>query len=62
MLSARTLMTAIRRGTLPAARLAPGAREWFVSRGALHRYLMGRRRGTPAALPPGYMAPQEDGP
>ena len=58
-LSPRTLMTAIRRGNLPATRLAPGAREWFVSRGDLHRYLMGRRRGTPAALPLDYVAPRE---
>ena len=58
-LGSRTLQTSIRRGTLAATKLAPGAREWFIRRGDLHRYLMGRRRGTPAPLPPGYMPPRE---
>ncbi|HVA88574.1 MAG TPA: hypothetical protein VNL71_01910 [Chloroflexota bacterium] len=58
-LGARTLQTAIRRGNLTATKLAPGAREWFISRGELHRYLMSRRRGSPAPLPAEYAAPRE---
>jgi hypothetical protein len=57
-LGTRTVQTAIRRGNLPATKLVPGAREWFILRGDLHRYLMGRRRGTPAPLPADYLAPR----
>jgi hypothetical protein len=57
-LGTRTVQTAIRRGNLPATKLVPGAREWFIRRGDLHRYLMGRRRGTPAPLPADYLAPR----
>ena len=57
-LGARTLQTAIRRGNLSATKLAPGAREWFLRRGELHRYLMSRRRGSPAPLPADYVAPR----
>jgi hypothetical protein len=57
-LGTRTVQTSIRRGNLPATKLVPGAREWFIRRGDLHRYLMGRRRGTPALLPADYVAPR----
>lgn len=57
-LGTRTVQTAIRRGNLPATKLVPGAREWFIRRGDLHRYLVGRRRGTPAPLPADYVAPR----
>ncbi|MGH2411812.1 MAG: hypothetical protein ACRDGS_15835 [Chloroflexota bacterium] len=57
-LGARTLQTAIRRGNLSATKLAPGAREWFIRRGELHRYLMSRRRGSPAPLPADYLPPR----
>ena len=58
-LGARTLQTSIRRGNLSATKLAPGAREWFIRRAELHRYLMSRRRGTPAPLPADYQPPRE---
>jgi hypothetical protein len=58
-LGARTLQTAIRRGNLSATKLAPGAREWFIRRGELHRYLMSRRRGSPAPLPAEYQPPRD---
>ncbi len=58
-LGARTLQTAIRRGNLSATKLAPGAREWFIRRGELHRYLINRRRGSPAPLPAEYLPPRE---
>ncbi len=57
-LGARTLQTAIRRGNLSATKLAPGAREWFIRRSELHRYLMSRRRGSPAPLPAEYVPPR----
>ena len=57
-LSRRTLQTAVRLGYLDAHKLHPAARDWFVRRGELHRYLMGRRRARPAPLPADYVAPR----
>ena len=54
-LNRRTLLTAIRRGNLAATKFG---RDWGVTRGELHRYLMARSRGTPAPLPPDYRAPR----
>ena len=52
-----TLQTQRKRGKLAVVRRG---RDWFITRGELHRYLIGRddrRGGTPAPLPPGYIAP-----
>ena len=52
-----TLQTQRKRGKLAVVRRG---RDWFISRGELHRYLISRddrRGGTPAPLPPGYVAP-----
>jgi hypothetical protein len=57
-LGTRTVQMSIRRGKLPATNLVPGACEWFIRRGDLHRYLIVRRRGTPAPLPADYVAPR----
>jgi hypothetical protein len=61
-LSRRTLQTAVHMGYLAARKLHPAAREWFVTRGELHRYLMGRRRARPAPLPADYVAPRGTAP
>ena len=58
-LSRRTLQTAVRLHYLDARKLHPAARDWFVTRGELHRYLMGRRRARPAPLPADYVPPRE---
>src|SRR5260370_15318447 len=53
-----TLQTQRKRGKLAVVRRG---RDWFITRGELHRYLMSRddrRGGTPAPLPPGYIAPR----
>jgi hypothetical protein len=57
-LSRRTLQNAIHLDYLAARKLHPSARDWFVTRGELHRYLMGRRRARPAPLPADYVAPR----
>jgi hypothetical protein len=52
-----TLQTQRKRGKLAVVRRG---RDWFITRGELHRYLISRddrRGGTPAPLPPGYTAP-----
>jgi hypothetical protein len=61
-LSRRTLQTAVHMGYLSARKLHPAAREWVVTRGELHRYLMGRRRARPAPLPADYVAPRGTAP
>jgi hypothetical protein len=53
-----TLQTQRKRGKLAVVRRG---RDWFITRGELHRYLTtrdDRRGGTPAPLPPGYVAPR----
>jgi hypothetical protein len=57
-LSRRTLQNAIHLRYVAAHKLHPAARDWFVTRGELHRYLMGRRRARPAPLPADYVAPR----
>jgi len=54
-----TLQTQRKRGKLAVVRRG---RDWFITRGELHRYLTSRddrRGGTPAPLPPGYTAPRD---
>ena len=54
-----TLQTQRKRGKLAVVRRG---RDWFITRGELHRYLIGRddrRGGTSAPLPPGYTAPED---
>jgi len=61
-LSRRTLQNAIHLKYVSARKLHPAARDWFVTRGELHRYLMGRRRARPAPLPADYVAPRNPTP
>ncbi len=56
-LSADTLRDAAREGRLPAWRVGP---YWLTTRRQLHRFLMGRRRGSPKPLPPTYQAPEPE--
>ena len=58
-LSRRTLQNLVHQGHLQAHKLHPKARDWFVTRGELHRYLMGRRRARPAPLPADYVPPRK---